>query len=102
MTYCKLFLFRIIWVLSLFIYYKDDPWFIVTCFCFKLFIFCVYLDYRVDPTDLHLSGLEAFSFDYVVKWPVSLVLNRKVCISEKHKYIHYVLAAASEEMIGPK
>ncbi|CAG2247110.1 GCP2 [Mytilus edulis] len=34
-------------------------------------------DYRVDPTDLHLSGLEAFSFDYVVKWPVSLVLNRK-------------------------
>ncbi|KAJ8314612.1 hypothetical protein KUTeg_006762 [Tegillarca granosa] len=35
-------------------------------------------DYRVDPTDLALSGLEAFSFDYVVKWPVSLVLNRKV------------------------
>ncbi|XP_074643157.1 gamma-tubulin complex component 2-like [Tubulanus polymorphus] len=34
-------------------------------------------DYRVDPTDLHLSGLEAFSFDYVVKWPVSLVLNKK-------------------------
>lgn len=34
-------------------------------------------DYRVDPTDLALSGLEAFSFDYVVKWPVSLVLNRK-------------------------
>lgn len=34
-------------------------------------------DYRIDPTDLHLSGLEAFSFDYVVKWPVSLVLNRK-------------------------
>ncbi|XP_046359513.1 gamma-tubulin complex component 2-like [Haliotis cracherodii] len=34
-------------------------------------------DYKVDPTDLHLSGLESFSFDYVVKWPVSLVLNRK-------------------------
>ncbi|XP_064605100.1 gamma-tubulin complex component 2-like [Liolophura sinensis] len=34
-------------------------------------------DYRIDPTDLHLSGLESFSFDYVVKWPVSLVLNRK-------------------------
>jgi hypothetical protein len=32
----------------------------------------------VDPTDLHLSGLESFSFDYMVKWPVSLVLNRKV------------------------
>ena len=35
-------------------------------------------DYRVDRQDLHLSGLEAFSFDYIVKWPVSLVLNRKV------------------------
>jgi len=36
-------------------------------------------DYKVDPTDLHLSGLEAFTFDYVVKWPVSLVISRKVC-----------------------
>ncbi|KAL4233344.1 Gamma-tubulin complex component 2 [Mactra antiquata] len=36
-----------------------------------------YKKYRSDPTDLHLSGLESFSFDYVVKWPVSLVLNRK-------------------------
>ncbi|XP_064628663.1 gamma-tubulin complex component 2-like isoform X2 [Lineus longissimus] len=35
-------------------------------------------DYRIDPTDLHLSGLEAFTFDYVVKWPVSLVLNKKI------------------------
>ncbi|XP_052239668.1 gamma-tubulin complex component 2-like isoform X1 [Dreissena polymorpha] len=36
-----------------------------------------YKRYRSDPTDLHLSGLESFTFDYVVKWPVSLVLNRK-------------------------
>ncbi|XP_060602983.1 gamma-tubulin complex component 2-like [Ruditapes philippinarum] len=36
-----------------------------------------YKKFRSDPTDLHLSGLESFSFDYVVKWPVSLVLNRK-------------------------
>ncbi|KAK2144922.1 hypothetical protein LSH36_719g00006 [Paralvinella palmiformis] len=34
-------------------------------------------EYRVDPADLHLSGLEAFSFDYMVKWPVSLVINRR-------------------------
>ncbi|KAK3086762.1 hypothetical protein FSP39_022926, partial [Pinctada imbricata] len=34
-------------------------------------------EYKVDPTDLLLSGLESFSFDYVVKWPVSLVINRK-------------------------
>ena len=38
-----------------------------------------FADFRVDPTDLHLSGLEAFTFDYIVKWPVSLVLNKKVC-----------------------
>ena len=41
----------------------------------------VVTEYRVDPTDLHLSGLEAFTFDYVVKWPVSLVISRKVCLS---------------------
>ncbi|XP_052809795.1 gamma-tubulin complex component 2-like isoform X2 [Mya arenaria] len=36
-----------------------------------------YKKFISDPTDMHLSGLESFSFDYVVKWPVSLVLNRK-------------------------
>uniref|UniRef100_H9GMS9 Gamma-tubulin complex component n=1 Tax=Anolis carolinensis TaxID=28377 RepID=H9GMS9_ANOCA len=30
-----------------------------------------------DPTELSLSGREAFSFDYVVKWPLSLIINRK-------------------------
>ena len=48
---------------------------------YKMYViaFLIFLiDYRVDRQDLHLSGLEAFSFDYVVKWPVSLVLNRKV------------------------
>ncbi|KAK2545100.1 Tubgcp2 [Columba livia] len=30
-----------------------------------------------DPTELTLSGLEAFSFDYIVKWPLSLIINRK-------------------------
>lgn len=25
-----------------------------------------------------LTGLEAFAFDYEVKWPLSLVINRKV------------------------
>nr|XP_060613888.1 gamma-tubulin complex component 2 [Anolis sagrei ordinatus] len=32
---------------------------------------------NADPTELSLSGLEAFSFDYVVKWPLSLIINRK-------------------------
>ena len=40
--------------------------------------FTVALDYKVDPTDLHLSCLEAFTFDYIVKWPISLVISRKV------------------------
>ncbi|KAG1670482.1 Gamma-tubulin complex component 2 [Nymphon striatum] len=31
-----------------------------------------------SPADFKLSGLEAFSFDYEVKWPLSLILNRKV------------------------
>ncbi|XP_048358107.1 gamma-tubulin complex component 2 isoform X1 [Sphaerodactylus townsendi] len=30
-----------------------------------------------EPTELSLSGLEAFSFDYVVKWPLSLIISRK-------------------------
>ncbi|XP_027696304.1 gamma-tubulin complex component 2 isoform X2 [Vombatus ursinus] len=32
---------------------------------------------NADPTELTLSGLEAFSFDYIVKWPLSLIINRK-------------------------
>ena len=38
----------------------------------------VFAGFNVDPCDLNLSGLEAFSFDYIVKWPISLVFNRKV------------------------
>ena len=30
-------------------------------------------DYQYSRADLNLSGLEAFTFDYEVKWPVSLV-----------------------------
>lgn len=32
---------------------------------------------NADATDVALSGLEAFSFDYIVKWPLSLIINRK-------------------------
>lgn len=31
---------------------------------------------NAEPTDVALSGLEAFSFDYIVKWPLSLIINR--------------------------
>jgi gamma-tubulin complex component 2 len=39
---------------------------------------------RLNPKDLDLSGLEALSFDYVVKWPLSLIISRK-------KIVHYQL-----------
>ena len=39
---------------------------------------------RVNPKDLDLTGLEALSFDYVVKWPLSLIISRK-------KIVHYQL-----------
>lgn len=31
---------------------------------------------NTEQTDAALSGLEAFSFDYIVKWPLSLIINR--------------------------
>lgn len=31
---------------------------------------------NADTTDMALTGLEAFSFDYIVKWPLSLIINR--------------------------
>ena len=31
---------------------------------------------NADPTEVALSGLEAFYFDYIVKWPLSLIINR--------------------------
>lgn len=33
---------------------------------------------NAEPADVALSGLEAFSFDYIVKWPLSLIINRCV------------------------
>ncbi|XP_030832712.1 gamma-tubulin complex component 2-like [Strongylocentrotus purpuratus] len=33
---------------------------------------------EIDPTEINISCLEAFSFDYVVRWPESLILSRKV------------------------
>ncbi|KAA8581260.1 hypothetical protein FQN60_002841 [Etheostoma spectabile] len=32
---------------------------------------------NAEAADAALSGLEAFSFDYIVKWPLSLIINRK-------------------------
>uniref|UniRef100_A0A3Q3W4B6 Gamma-tubulin complex component n=1 Tax=Mola mola TaxID=94237 RepID=A0A3Q3W4B6_MOLML len=40
---------------------------------------------NAEPTDVALSGLEAFSFDYIVKWPLSLIINRSASL----KYFKY-------------
>uniref|UniRef100_A0A8C4Z1Z9 Gamma-tubulin complex component n=1 Tax=Gadus morhua TaxID=8049 RepID=A0A8C4Z1Z9_GADMO len=32
---------------------------------------------NAEPTEAAHTGLEAFSFDYIVKWPLSLIINRK-------------------------
>lgn len=38
---------------------------------------------NAEQTDVALSGLEAFSFDYIVKWPLSLIINRS-CSAALH------------------
>lgn len=43
---------------------------------------------NADPTDVALSGLEAFSFDYIVKWPLSLIINRSGAASRFY-LLHY-------------
>lgn len=41
---------------------------------------------NAEPTDGALSGLEAFSFDYIVKWPLSLIINRFHLVTLKHRF----------------
>uniref|UniRef100_T1JH36 Gamma-tubulin complex component 2 n=1 Tax=Strigamia maritima TaxID=126957 RepID=T1JH36_STRMM len=47
-------------------------------------------DYK-SVGELKLSGLEAFSFDYEVKWPLSLILNRKAlaCYQMLFRHLFY-------------
>lgn len=50
----------------------------VSCASHGYFFYFCLTAYRKEKEDLHLTGLEAFSFDYRVEWPVSLILSRKV------------------------
>ncbi|XP_071477744.1 gamma-tubulin complex component 2-like [Diadema antillarum] len=43
---------------------------------------------EMDPTELNISGLEAFSFDYVVRWPESLILSRKALTKYQMLFRH--------------
>ncbi|XP_071453118.1 gamma-tubulin complex component 2-like isoform X2 [Hetaerina americana] len=48
-------------------------------------------EYRVQSQNFNLLGLESFSFGYNVKWPVSLVLNRKAlaCYQMIFRHLFY-------------
>jgi len=41
-----------------------------------------------DPTETQISGLEAFSLDYVVKWPLSLILSKKALTKYQMLFRH--------------
>ncbi|ESO07657.1 hypothetical protein HELRODRAFT_170184 [Helobdella robusta] len=55
-------------------------------------------DYK-EVTDIRLSGLESFSFDYTVHWPVSLVLNRKALTRYQMLSRHFFYAKHVERQL---
>lgn len=55
--------------------------------------------YNQDPIELQISGLEAFSFDYVVKWPVSLILSKKALTKYQMLFRHLFYARHVERQL---
>ncbi|XP_061665846.1 gamma-tubulin complex component 2 isoform X2 [Syngnathoides biaculeatus] len=51
------------------------------------------------PPDAALSGLEAFSFDYVVKWPLSLIINRKALTMYQMLFRHMFYCKHVERLL---
>ena len=43
---------------------------------------------KPDTTEVNLSGLEAFSLDYTVRWPLSLVISRKCLFKYQMLFRH--------------
>ncbi|XP_017539885.1 gamma-tubulin complex component 2 [Pygocentrus nattereri] len=54
---------------------------------------------NADPTDVALSGLEAFSFDYIVKWPLSLIINRKALTRYQMLFRHLFYCKHVERLL---
>lgn len=54
---------------------------------------------NADPTDVSLSGLEAFSFDYIVKWPLSLIINRKTLTRYQMLFRHIFYCKHVERLL---
>ncbi|KAM8888576.1 gamma-tubulin complex component 2 isoform 1-T2 [Synchiropus picturatus] len=52
-----------------------------------------------EPTDVALSGLEAFSFDYIVKWPLSLIINRKALTRYQMLFRHMFFCKHVERLL---
>uniref|UniRef100_A0A8C9XE12 Gamma-tubulin complex component n=1 Tax=Sander lucioperca TaxID=283035 RepID=A0A8C9XE12_SANLU len=54
---------------------------------------------NAEPTDAALSGLEAFSFDYIVKWPLSLIINRKALTRYQMLFRHIFYCKHVERLL---
>ncbi|KAK1164516.1 gamma-tubulin complex component 2-like [Acipenser oxyrinchus oxyrinchus] len=54
---------------------------------------------NADPTEISLSGLEAFSFDYIVKWPLSLIINRKALTRYQMLFRHMFYCKHVERLL---
>ncbi|XP_060951053.1 gamma-tubulin complex component 2-like [Limanda limanda] len=54
---------------------------------------------NADSTETGLSGLEAFSFDYIVKWPLSLIINRKALTKYQMLFRHIFYCKHVERLL---
>jgi len=55
-------------------------------------------NYR-DPTESQISGLEAFTLDYEVKWPLSLILSKKALTKYQMLFRHLFYAKHVERLL---
>ncbi len=55
---------------------------------------------RPDPSTRGLSGLEAFSLDYDVGWPLSLVISRKCLFKYQMLFRHLFSCKHVERQLG--
>jgi len=54
----------------------------------------------IDKFDINLSGLEAFSFDYTVQWPLSLVVNKMVLTRYQMLFRHLFYSKYVERQLS--
>jgi gamma-tubulin complex component 2 len=73
-------------------------------FCSPIKIDAVFFFYLVDGNHsmehIRLTGLEAFSFMYRVRWPVSLVFTTKVMACYQMIFRHLFLTKYVENLLG--